>query len=171
MRNILENPSKRRRNEFLAAVARSKQLHRHWVSPPTTAAAFDAYLKRIQGPLHVGYWVRTDQGELAGVININEIVRGRFLSAYLGYYGFVPHNQRGYMTRGLQAVVTRAFGTLRLHRLEANLQPDNEASRRLVQRLGFRYEGYSPRYLKIKGAWRDHERWALTVEDWVEANV
>ena len=116
----------------------------------------------------MGYWVLTDDGELAGVININEIVRGRFRSGYLGYYAFVPHNGRGYMTLGLKAVIACAFRRLRLHRLEANIQPDNEASRRLIQRLGFRREGLSPRYLKLGGVWRDHERWALTIEDWLE---
>ena len=166
MRQILIKPSKRRQDEFLTAAANSQELHRHWVEPPRTAAAFDAYLARLRDPAHVGYWVRTDANELAGVISINEIVRGRFLSGYLGYYAFVPHDGRGYMTLGLRAVVSRAFRSLRLHRLEANIQPGNEASRRLVERLGFRYEGFSPRYLKISGAWQDHERWAVTVEEW-----
>lgn len=116
----------------------------------------------------MGYWVLTESSELAGVININEIVRGSFCSGYLGYYALVPHNGCGYMKRGLQAVLRQAFRTLGLHRLEANIQPDNEASRRLVQRLGFRLEGFSPRYLKIAGRWRDHERWALTSEDWIQ---
>lgn len=110
--------------------------------------------------------MRTEENELAGVININEIVRGTFCSGYLGYYAFVPHSGRGYMTEGLRAVITQAFRALRLHRLEANIQPDNESSRALVQRLGFRQEGFSPRYLKVAGRWRDHERWALTVEEW-----
>jgi ribosomal-protein-alanine N-acetyltransferase len=69
------------------------------------------------------------------------------------------------MTEGLRAVVTHAFRKLRLHRLEANIRPDNESSRRLVQWLGFRNEEFSPRYLKVAGRWRDHERWALTVEE------
>lgn len=168
MKSILEIPSKRRRAEFLAAVTRSRSLHGHWASPPRTAKAFDRSLERFGSQAHVGYWVLTENGELAGVININEIVRGSFWSGYLGYYAFVPHNGRGYMKEGLRAVVSRAFRQLRLHRLEANIQPDNEASRRLVQRLAFKLEGFSPRYLKIAGKWRDHERWAVTAEDWNE---
>jgi ribosomal-protein-alanine N-acetyltransferase len=163
---ILEKPSKHRRKEFLAAVAQSKELHGHWVSPPRTAAAFGRYLERLKKPEHVGYWVLTNTEELAGVINISEIVGGIFRSGYLGYYAFSPHNGRGYMTEGLRAVISLAFRRLRLHRLEANIQPDNDASRRLLQRLGFRCEGFSPRYLKIAGRWRDHERWAVTVEEW-----
>ena len=166
MRNILEAPSSRRRVDFLAAVARSRTLHVPWAMPPSTEKAFAEYLARIRKPTNAGYWVRTETGELAGAITISEIVRGTFRSAYLGYYAFAPHHHRGYMTLGLQAVVGRVFGELRLHRLEANIQPDNIASRRLVRRLGFRKEGLSPRYLKVRGRWRDHERWALTVEDW-----
>ena len=70
------------------------------------------------------------------------------------------------MKKGLVAVLKEAFRRHRLHRLEANIQPDNDASRRLVQRCGFHLEGFSPRYLKIAGRWRDHERWAITAEDW-----
>jgi ribosomal-protein-alanine N-acetyltransferase len=114
----------------------------------------------------LGYFVRTENGELAGVINISQIVRGNFCSAYLGYYSFVPHNGHGYMKRGLAAVLREAFSRHGLHRLEANIQPGNSESRALVQRAGFRLEGFSPRYLKIGGRWRDHERWAITAEDW-----
>lgn len=120
----------------------------------------------MRGKAHIGYWVCTEQGDLAGVINITEIVRGCFCSGYLGYYAFVPHHGKGHMTQGLHAVLAKAFGEHRLHRLEANIQPDNDASRKLLERLGFRREGFSPKYLKIAGRWRDHERWAITVEDW-----
>ena len=166
MPGILEAPSNRSRREFLAAVARSRSLHRGLVTPPRTTAAFEAYLRRLRGPAHVGYWVRTDDGELAGVINISEIVRGAFKSGYLGYYAFSPHDGHGYMSRGLRAVLREVFQVHRLHRLEANIQPGNEASRRLVRRLGFRREGFSRKYLRISGRWCDHERWALTVDDW-----
>ncbi len=165
-RSILETPSARRRAEFLAAAARSTRLHRGRAAPPRTPAAFAAYLRRIRRPRHIGYWVLTPAGELAGVINLNEIVRGPFQGAYLGYYAFSPHDGKGYMTEGLAAVIREAFVVHRLHRLEANIQPGNLPSRRLVRRLGFRREGLSPRYLKIAGRWRDHERWALTIEDW-----
>jgi ribosomal-protein-alanine N-acetyltransferase len=70
------------------------------------------------------------------------------------------------MTRGLRQVLDLAFGTMELHRLEANVQPSNFASLGFVRRLGFRWEGYSEKYLKIRGRWRDHERWALLAEDW-----
>jgi len=163
---ILEAPSSKRRDEFLAAVARSRKLHRRWARPPQTVTEFEDHLKRLQTGAHLVNWVCTEDGELAGVININEIVRGVFCSGYLGYYAFVPHNGRGYMSRGLRAVMREAFRHQRLHRLEANIQPENEASRQLVQRCGFRLEGFSPRYLKIAGRWRDHERWAITVEEW-----
>jgi [ribosomal protein S5]-alanine N-acetyltransferase len=110
--------------------------------------------------------MRTEDGELAGVFNVSEIVHGSFRSGYLGYYAFQPWHHRGYMKRGLRAVLDEVFGRNRLHRLEANIQPGNESSRRLVQGAGFRLEGFSPRYLKVAGRWRDHERWAITAEEW-----
>src|SRR5262249_14973211 len=141
--------------------------HKPWVQAPATIDAFERYIQRVSTPGFAGFFVvvKTSR-ELAGVINISEIVHGSFQSGYLGYYAFAPHSGQGYMTEGLRAVVSRAFHVLRLHRLEANIQPGNTHSQRLVQRLGFRNEGFSPRYLKIAGRWRDHERWAVTAEEW-----
>src|SRR4029078_9500676 len=150
---ILVAPSRKRRDEFLAAVRRSRKLHGRWASAPGTAEKFDTYLKRLRKETHLSYWVCTERGELAGVININEIVRGLFCSGYLGYYAFAPHHGRGYMKKGLCAVLSEAFVRQRLHRLEADIQTETEASRRLVQNVGFRLEGFSPRYLKIAGRW------------------
>jgi len=163
----LEKPSRRREGEFLAAVRRSRGLHRGWVSPPRTAKAYRAYLERSRKVTHEGYFVTLrSSGELVGVINLSELVRGNYQGAYLGYYAFVPHAGRGYMTEGLRLALRQAFGALRLHRLEANIQPSNRSSLALVRRLGFRREGFSPRYLRIDRRWRDHERWALRVDEW-----
>jgi ribosomal-protein-alanine N-acetyltransferase len=99
------------------------------------------------------------------VINVSQIFLGGFCSAYLGYYAGARFMGKGYMSEGLRLVLRHAFSELGLHRLEANIQPANRASIRLVRRLGFRREGFSPRYLKVFGRWRDHVRWAVTVED------
>ena len=162
MRVLLVRPSARWAAEFVAAVRRSRTLHGRWVRPPATPAAYRAYVRRLRRPTHEGYLVcRRDSGELVGVVNVSEIVQGAFQSGYLGYYAFRPYERQGLMTEGLRLVVRDAFRRLGLHRLEANVQPGNHASIRLVRRLGFRREGYSPGYLKIEGRWRDHERWAL----------
>jgi len=155
-------PSARWEPAFLAAVRRSRRLHAPWVSPPATSATYRAHLRRLRRPTHVGYLVcRRGSRDLVGVVNVSEIVRGACRSAYLGYYAFTPHARQGLMTEAVALVVGTAFRRLGLHRLEANVQPGNLASLRLIRRLGFRREGYSPRYLKIRGRWRDHERWAI----------
>lgn len=144
---------------FIAAARASQGLHRPWVTAPCDAEAFARYLARFDGQAHHGFIVEAD-GVLAGAIHLTNIIRGAFCSGYLGYYAFAGFEGRGLMTRGLNAVVKQAFGPLGLHRVEANIQPGNAASIALVQRCGFLLEGYSPRYLKIAGRWRDHERWA-----------
>src|SRR5262245_2879225 len=98
---ILETPSRDCEGEFLAAVRRSRSLHHPWLAAPATTDAFQAYMKKMDSPSYASYWVRTRKGELAGVVNISEIVRGSFHSAYLSYYAFVPHNGSGHMTEGL----------------------------------------------------------------------
>jgi [ribosomal protein S5]-alanine N-acetyltransferase len=149
--------------EFIGLVRTSAHLHRPWMSLPSTADEFQAFVRRYQQPSSESLLVcLRGSGAIAGVVNINSIIRGRFQCGSLGYAAFAPAAGQGYMTEGLGLAVRYAFGQLRLHRLEANIQPGNHASLRLVRRLGFRREGYSPEMLFIDGAWRDHERWALT---------
>jgi ribosomal-protein-alanine N-acetyltransferase len=152
------------RRPFLAAVAASVALHHPWVSPPSDDDAFAAWLQ--QPTARRRSWLVRDDDVLVGVVNANEIVRGAFQSCYLGYYGFAGGTGGGRMTCGLGLVLDELFGPLGLHRAEANVQPGNAASLRLVRRLGFRQEGFSPDYLHIDGAWRDHERWAILADEW-----
>ena len=152
-------------DEFLRLARASVDLHHPWYTMPTTPREFGIYLTRFSQATAEGLLVRVrDGGALAGVITIDSIVRGRFQSASLSYAAFAPSAGRGYMSEGLGLVLRYAFLQLRLHRLEASIQPDNQASLALVRRLGFRREGYSPDMLFIDGAWRDHERWAITRE-------
>ena len=147
----------------------SRTLHRGWVSPPTTAGAYDAMLARSHDLQFVPLLAcRREDGAIVGMFNISNIVRGQFRSAHLGYGAVAAYAGQGYMTAGLELVLRHAFTTLRLHRLEANIQPANAASIALARRCGFVLEGFSERYLKVAGQWRDHERWAIRAEQWRE---
>lgn len=156
---------------FVAAVRSSRRLHGRWVSAPATPSAYALYLSRYartgRMPLNAALLVcRSDDGALAGAFNFSEIVRGVFESAYLGYYAFVPLAGHGYMTDGFVLALDFAFRRLGLHRVEANVQPDNVRSLGLLERVGFVREGYSRRYIKLAGRWRDHVRFAMLAEDW-----
>jgi [ribosomal protein S5]-alanine N-acetyltransferase len=149
--------------EFLGLVRASARLHNPWMSLPATPEDFRAYIGRYEQPGEESLLIcLRGTGAIAGMANINSIIRGRFQCGSLSYAAFAPSTGKGYMTEGLGLVVRHAFEQLRLHRLEANIQPGNHASLNLVRRLGFRHEGYSPEMLFIDGAWRDHERWAIT---------
>ena len=154
---------------FLRAARASRGLHRTWANAPSTAAHYASFVSRYDGrtPTHAGFLVlRNDDGALAGVFSFSEIVRGLFQSAYLGYYGFAPLAGDGYMTEGLTLALDIAFRKLKLHRVEVNVQPTNRRSMALVERVGFTREGFSRRYVKIAGRWRDHVRFAMLAEDW-----
>jgi ribosomal-protein-alanine N-acetyltransferase len=168
-RVYLRAPRNSDRDEFLRSVRASRELQRPWVYAPETSREFAAYVRRVGTATDRGFLVcRRSDDALVGVYNVNQIARGFFESAYLGYYGFAATVGEGLMAEGLELVLRHCFRRLKLHRLEANIQPGNERSKRLVERAGFSYEGYSPRYLKIGGRWRDHERWAITREDWAK---
>jgi ribosomal-protein-alanine N-acetyltransferase len=166
-RVLVRRPRAGDQAEYIAGVRRSRKLHKPWVSPVASTAAFRARLARSRSPVSVAFFIILRESKaLVGVVDVTEIVRGSFQSAYLGFFAFEPHAGRGLMREGLAQVIDQAFGDMGLHRLEANIQPGNDASRALVKALGFLQEGYSPRYLKINRRWKDHERWAILAEDW-----
>ena len=161
----LREPTRTDRKAFLRAVKKSRELHYPWVFPPSSQSAFDSYLERLEKSSEAGFLiVRQLDDALVGVVNLSVITYQALCSAYTGYYAFSGYENHGYIKEGLMLVANLAFGELGLHRLEANIQPGNQVSIELVQRLGFEREGFSPRYLKIYGEWRDHERWALLAD-------
>ncbi|MER6194181.1 GNAT family protein [Streptomyces cyaneofuscatus] len=160
--------------EFTARARESRAHHRPWLFPPERTGTYAAYADTLaRDPAREGFLVcergesgadgeGDPDGAIAGFININNIVLGGFRSGTLGYGAFAHAAGRGLMGEALGLVMDLAFGPLGLHRLEANIQPGNAASIALVRRAGFRLEGFSPDFLHIDGAWRDHERWAIT---------
>lgn len=154
------------REAFLAMVAESRELHRPWAYPPERPEQFDDLRSRCgREEFACVLACLAETGEIIGVFNISQIVRGSFQSGFLGYYGSARHAGKGLMREAMQLLLDHAFGPLALHRLEANIQPGNQASIALARGAGFRLEGYSPRYLLIGGQWRDHERFAITADD------
>lgn len=167
---VLRPPRERDGRPFLAAVEASRDLHATWVVPPRDVDGYLALLLRSRHRAHATYlaWAGDD---LVGLVGLNDMVRSNLSSASLGYYGFVPFAGRGWMRRALAHTISRAFTAHGLHRLEANVQPGNARSRALVSRLGFRLEGFSPRFLRVGGQWRGHERWALLADEWPERST
>jgi len=152
---------------FLNAMQRSKSLYDPWMSAPYTHEQFVEFYHRYNQSNHKSYLACTnDNNNIVGVFNLSEIVRGLFQNAYLGFSAVIDYAGKEYMSRGLKIVLEKVFFELELHRLEANIQPNNINSINLVKANGFRKEGYSPRYLKINNEWCDFERWAITYEDW-----
>ncbi|MGT2552393.1 GNAT family N-acetyltransferase [Acinetobacter geminorum] len=158
----LRKPKKSDLVEIQAAYERSVQLHQPWTYPP---ADFQRYLEQE----HRYFVCLTQDHSIVGTFNISNVIRGHFYSAYLGYEAFHPYQGHGYMKQGLKLLLKEAFEKLNLHRLEANIQPDNIASIQLVANAGFIKEGFSRQYLRIGGkTWKDHERWAILNEQWID---
>ncbi len=147
--------------ELIAANRDGVAYHAPWVSAFMDHDGFETWFARGVTGANVSLVAREGAGgALVGVINLNEIVMGVFRSAYLGYWGYPQTGGRGLMTDALREAVRYAFDEVGLHRVEANIQPGNVRSVALARRAGFTKEGFSPGYLFIDGAWRDHERWA-----------
>ncbi len=171
-RTALRRPTLADQEEYLALRRLSAAFHRPWEPAPQPGAetygpeAFARYLEGAKQRSRERLLLcRIEDGVILGALNLSEIVRGPLQSAYLGYWIGSMHAGRGYMGEGVRLILRHAFETLGLHRLEANIRPENRASIALVSRNGFRREGYSPRYLHIDGEWRDHERWAILSDE------
>ena len=156
----LRQPQPSDLDAVFAAYARSVSLHAPWAYPPNDYGSYLAQAGR--------YFVyQSSTQEIVGTFNISGVVRGHFQSGYLAYEVFAPYQNQGLMTQGLQLLLAEAFQNLNLHRLEANIQPGNAASIRLVARAGFIKEGFSRQYLRVGGQdWKDHERWAILNPHW-----
>jgi ribosomal-protein-alanine N-acetyltransferase len=165
-RTYLRRGRERDAPEFVELMQASFELHQPWSFPPTDPSDFRALVDRSRNEdFELLLLCRRGDDTILGFFNLSQIFRGPFLNAYLGYAVGQPHAGQGYMAEGIELVLRHAFGPMGLHRLEANIQPANAASIALAKGAGFRLEGFSPRYLKIDGRWRDHERWAILAED------
>jgi [ribosomal protein S5]-alanine N-acetyltransferase len=164
---FLRKPVEEAWQELVSLHQRSKEFHFPWVCPALTEEDCKTYISRCRNEDFEGLLVcHLSSIKIVGVVNLSQIFYRAFQNVYLGYYVDVDFAGEGLMLEGVQLAINHAFHTLKLHRVEANIQHENIASINLVQRLGFTKEGFSRRYLKIHEEWCDHERWALTVEDW-----
>jgi ribosomal-protein-alanine N-acetyltransferase len=154
------------RDEFLAMVAASRELHARWIHPPADARDYGAFLVRSRKRTGASFLVcrRTD-GLIVGVFNLNEI-SSMTQTAFCSYYVHAGFARQGLMTEGLQLILRHAFLGLRFQALGASIQPGNVASIALIQRAGFRPEKAPPRYLRLAGSWRGHPTWSITAQRW-----
>jgi [ribosomal protein S5]-alanine N-acetyltransferase len=159
--------------------ARLRTVNEHWLTPwePSapvawadrhTPAAYRAMRRAASRRAGVGMslpFAVHYEGRLAGQVTVDNIVRGALRSGHLGYWVDSAVAGRGVASLAVALVCDHAFGPVGLHRLQADIRPENRPSRRLVERLGFRQEGLFRSYLDIDGAWRDHLAYALLAED------
>ncbi|HEY8561545.1 MAG TPA: GNAT family protein [Pyrinomonadaceae bacterium] len=161
----LRHPALEDFTEFSAAAKKSRKLHRGLVSPPTELKSFVEFVARNESDANENLLIcRNSDDAVCGAVSLSQIFRKAFQNAYLGYYLFAGYTGKGYMTEAVGLVLRFAFRDLKLHRVEANVQPENAASINVLKRCGFTREGFSRKYLKIAGRWRDHERFAIIIE-------
>jgi len=164
-RTLIRPPEAADEAAFLTAMQDSIGLHSPWLSAPKSHKDWERYMTRLQRDNEAGFLVkRIHDGVLCGVVNLNIITYEALCGAYVSYFGVAGQVEKGFMTEGLSQVIRHAFDKLGLHRLEANIQPNNLASIALARSVGFQYEGFSPRFLRINGEWCDHERWAVLAD-------
>jgi ribosomal-protein-alanine N-acetyltransferase len=153
--------------EFTSLMRSSRSFHRPWASAPTDRQRFEAYVADSRRPDFEAMLVcRSEDDAILGFFNLSQILQGHVRSAYLGYAVGRRYAGKGYMREAIGLVLQTAFQTLELDLVEANIQPGNRASIALAAGAGFVRDQGPPRYLKIAGQWRDHDRWVLTAARW-----
>lgn len=166
-RTYIRKPTEADRDEYVQRVIVSKRHLEPYVFAATDHDSYAHWIENGQRDTVEQFLVcRREDDAIAGFVNLNNITRGALQQAAAGWAAFLPHAAQGHLREGLALVLEVAFTQLRLHRVEANIQPTNDRSRRLAIRAGMRLEGFSPRLLNIDGRWRDHERWAIDLETW-----
>ena len=145
----------------------SRVFYKGLIDTPDDFEKFKAYVARNESETNECFVIcRAADGKIVGSINLSQIFRKAFQNAYLGYSLGVGYTGHGFMTEAVELILRFAFKDLKLHRIEANVQPENLPSIAVLKRCGFTLEGFSRKYLKIAGRWRDHERFAIIIEDW-----
>lgn len=147
-----------------------------WPRDDLTKSAYRRRIKHYQrearDDLGYAFLLFSSEGDrMIGGVTLSNVRRGVTQSAMLGYWLGLPHVGRGFMTAAVRAILPHAFETLRLHRVEAAVQPGNAASAGVLRRTGFTEEGLARRYLKINGQWQDHLLFAILAEDWMTREV
>lgn len=154
-------------DELMQMFRESRKFYKGLINPVQDWEGFKGYVEKNEDESNEVFVIcRKSDKRIVGAINLSQIFRKAFQNAYLGYSLGVKYTGNGYMTEAIKLVLRFAFNSLKLHRIEANIQPHNTASISVVKRCGFSKEGYSPKYLKISGKWCDHERWAIIKENW-----
>lgn len=163
----LRAPEERDCAEYIAQARKSERFHRGLVKMSKTPERFANFLRRSESNANACFLIiRAEDDAIAGMVNLSQIFYGPFCGAYLGYWLCAGFTGQGLMAEAIELILRHAFTDLKLHRLEANIQPDNTPSINVVKKAGFKKEGFSEKYLKVGGRWRDHERWAIIKEDW-----
>lgn len=160
---FIRKSSEKDADALMHAFQNSKEQLAPWIFPPQDVREFSTRENLVIVQL-------LDSDEILGYFNLSNIIRGSLQQAFLGFAAFHPHMGKGHMANGMKLVLKFAFEELNLHRVEANIQPENLRSIKLVAKSGFQKEGFSKSYLNIGGEWRDHERWAITREDWLTSH-
>lgn len=141
----------------------------HHPDPETNRDVFAARCNARERERHAGtqfaFGIFVD-GQFSGEINLNNVVRGAFQSATIGYWIDQARAGRSYVAEAVAVLAQYSFEELQLHRLEICIIPRNANSRRVMEKLGIRAEGLAERFLEIDGVWEDHVRYGITVEEW-----